>query len=47
MIVLDVIDLTEPELRREILKLRRRVHKITALLHLALALLRASEFSLS
>jgi len=34
---LDVLDLTEPELRREILKLRRRVQKLTALLHLALA----------
>ena len=41
---LDVLDLTEPELRREILKLRRRVQKLTALLHLALALLRTSGF---
>ena len=47
VIGLDVVDLTEPELRREILKLRRRVQKLTALLHLALALLRTSEFSLS
>jgi hypothetical protein len=37
---LDVVDLTEPALRREILKLRRRVQKLTALLHLVLALLR-------
>ena len=47
VIGLDVVDLTEPELRREILKLRRRVQKLTALLHLVLALLRTSEFSLS
>ena len=47
VIGLDVVDLTEPELRREILKLRRRVQKLTALLYLALALLRTSEFSLS
>jgi hypothetical protein len=39
VIGLDVVDLTEPELRREILKLRRRVLKLTALLHLALALI--------
>jgi len=47
VIGLDVVDLTEPELRREILKLQRRVQKLTALLHRALALLRTSEFSLS
>ena len=47
VIGLDVVDLTEPELRREILKLRRRVQKLTAMLHLVLALLRTSEFSLS
>jgi hypothetical protein len=47
VIGLDVVDLTEPELRREILKLRRRVQKLTALLHRALALLRTSKFSLS
>ena len=47
VIGLDVVDLTEPELRREILKLRRRVQKLTALLYFALALLRTSEFSLS
>jgi hypothetical protein len=44
VIGLDVVDLTEPELRR---KLRRRVQKLTALLHLVLALLRTSEFSLT
>ena len=44
---LDVADLTEPELRQEILKLRRRVHKLTALLRLALALLRTSGFRLT
>lgn len=35
------------ELRQEILKLRRRVEKLAALLRLAVALLRASGFSLS
>jgi putative transposase len=40
-------DLTAPELRQEILKLRRRVDKLAALLRLALALLHASGFRLS
>jgi hypothetical protein len=40
-------DLTEPELRQEILKLRRRVEKLAALLRLALALLHTSGFRLS
>src|SRR6516225_2996056 len=44
---LDVLDLTEPALRQEILKLRRRVKKRTALLHLALAMLRTSGFRLT
>jgi putative transposase len=44
---LDVADLTEPELRQEVLKLRRRVQKLTALLGLALALLRTSGFRLT
>ena len=44
---LDVADLTEPELRQEVLKLRRRVQKLTALLRLALALLRTSGFRLT
>src|SRR5215207_9534314 len=43
----DVVDLTEPELRQEVLKLRRRVRKLSALLRLALALLRTSGFSLA
>ena len=47
VVSLDVADLTEPELRQEILKLRRRVEKLAALLRLALALLHASGFSLS
>ena len=47
VIGLDVVDLTEPELRREILKLRRRVQKLTALLYLVLALLRTSGFRLT
>ena len=43
----DVANLTEPELRQEILKLRRRIEKLAALLRLALALLHTSGFSLS
>ena len=35
VVCLDVADLTEPELRQEVLKLRRRVQKLTALLRLA------------
>jgi hypothetical protein len=47
VVCLDVADLTEPELRQEVLKLRRRVQKLTALLRLALALLRTSGFRLT
>src|SRR5262250_3069726 len=47
VIGLDVVDLTEPELGREILKLRRRVQKLTVLPRLVLALLQASGFRLS
>ena len=47
VVCLDVADLTEPELRQEVLKLRRRVQKLMALLRLALALLRTSGFSLT
>ena len=36
-----------PELRQEVLKLRRRVQKLTALLRLALVLLRTSGFRLT
>jgi hypothetical protein len=43
VVTLDLTDLTEPELRQEILKLQRRVEKL-ALLRLALALLHASGF---
>jgi putative transposase len=43
----ELADLTEPELRQEIRKLRRRVEKLAALLRLALALLHASGFRLS
>jgi hypothetical protein len=43
VVSLDVADLTEPELRQEVLKLRRRVQKLSALLRLALALLQTSE----
>ena len=35
VVCLDVTELTEPELRQEVLKLRRRVRKLTALLRLA------------
>ena len=44
---LDVADLTEPELQQQVLKLRRRVQKLTALLRLVLALLRTSGFRLT
>ena len=44
---LDVADLTEPELRQEVLKLRRRVRKLTAPLRLVLALLHTSGFRLN
>ena len=47
VVCLDGADLTEPELRQEVLKLRRRVQKLTALLRLALALLRTSGFRLT
>jgi putative transposase len=47
VVSLDVTDLTAPELQQEILKLRRRVKKLTALLRLALALLRSSGFTLT
>ena len=47
VVSLDVADLTEPQLRQEVLKLRRRVQKLAALLRLALALLRTSGFSLN
>jgi putative transposase len=47
VVSLEAADLTEPELRQEILKLRRRVEKLAALLRLALALLRASGFRLA
>jgi hypothetical protein len=38
VVSLEAADLTEQELRQEILKLRRRVEKLAALLRLALAL---------
>ena len=47
VVCLDVADPTEPELRQEVLRLRRRVQKLTALLRPALALLRTSEFRLT
>ena len=47
VISLEVANLTETKLRQEVLKLRRRVEKLAALLRLALALLHASGFRLS
>jgi hypothetical protein len=47
VVSLDVTELTEPELQQEVVKLRRRVRKLTALLRLALALLQTSGFRLS
>jgi hypothetical protein len=47
VVCLDVTEITEQELRQEVLKLRRRVRKLTALLRLALALLHASRFGLA
>src|SRR3989441_5730897 len=47
VVSLEVANLTEPELRQEILKLRRRVEKLAALLRLALALVHTSGFRLS
>src|ERR1700693_3561919 len=47
VVCLDVADLTEPDLRQEVLQLRRRVQKLTALLRLALALLRTARVRLT
>ena len=44
---LDVANLTELELRQELLRLRQRVQKLAALLRLALVLLRISGFTLA
>ena len=44
---LDVANLNELELQQEVVKLRRRVQKLAALLRLALILLRVSGFTLS
>ena len=44
---LEAANLTELELRQEVLKLQRRVQKLAALLRLALVLLRVSGFTLS
>jgi hypothetical protein len=46
VVCLDDADLTDPELRQELLKLRRRVQKLTVLLRLLVALLRSSRFTL-
>jgi hypothetical protein len=47
VVCLDVADLTEPDLRQEVLKLRRRVRRLTALLRLVLAVLHTSGFRLN
>jgi hypothetical protein len=47
VVSLDVTDLRVSELLQEVLELRRRVRKLTALLRLALALLRSSGFTLT
>ena len=47
VVSLDEADLTELELRQEVLTLRRRVHKLAALLQLALTLLRVSGVTLT
>ena len=47
VVSLDVADLTETELRQEILLLRRRVKKLAALLRLVLAVQRVVGFSLA
>jgi hypothetical protein len=47
VVSLEVADLTETELRHEILTLRRRVEKLAALLRVTLALLHTSGFGLS
>jgi hypothetical protein len=47
VVSLDVTDLRAPELQQKILRLRRRVKKLSALLRLALALRRSSGFTLT
>jgi hypothetical protein len=47
VVSLDVTDLGAPALHQEVLELRRRVKKLTALLRLALVLLRCSGFELT
>src|SRR5689334_21159088 len=47
VVSLAAADLTELELRQEVLKLRQRVQKLAALLRLALVLLRVSGFTLT
>jgi putative transposase len=47
VVCLDGADLIEAELREEVVKLRRRVRKLSALLRLALALLRTAGFRLT
>src|SRR5215813_4892838 len=47
VVSLDVANLKALEIQQEVLRLRRRVKKLTALLRLALALLRTSEFTLT
>ena len=46
-VTIDVTNVKTQELQQEVLELRRRVRKLTALLRLALALLRSSGFTLT
>src|SRR4030095_2738918 len=46
-VTMDVTSVKTLELQQEVLELRRRVKKLTALLRLALALLRSSGFTLT
>jgi putative transposase len=47
VVSVDGTDLRAPELQQEVLELRRRVRKLTALLRLALTLFRSSGFTLT
>lgn len=46
VVSLDVLDLDTKQLQHEVIQLRRRVYKLTALLRLAIVVLRVTGFSL-
>ena len=46
VVSLDVLDLNSVQLQHEVIQLRRRVNKLTALLRLAIVVLRVTDFSL-